>query len=432
MSALSINRSLVYLALALLAFLAYAVLFFIWRIDVPYQDDFNDILRFLLRYQGAANFEERITLILEPQGNHRTGASRLVYLLVLHVQGTVDFVSLSVLSNFALPILCLIYSFLLFRGQQPVLALALAALIVFSPRAFTLLHWPMTAFHFYFLLLYGAMAIVLLQYRAPLAFIGAALAATAASFTSAGGQAVWIIGALYLVYLGATTSRGYFAAVLWVLTGLLMATTLYVRSSVDSPFPAVEEAGLLHFTHFVLVLLGSAGSYGSAALSAGLGFGLCCLFLAIVLRDLRFGLHAGHFYTLLLFALAAAISWGRSRYFHAEYALTARYSFVSLHLVACLLLLWLSRRPIISRPLLVALLVSALLFCIGSYRFYGPQYERLMNRRVEVHNAQRYGVPFRSDAEMQSWVDAAVQAGIYKPPGRPLARHYFFTRGQGD
>jgi len=432
MSVLTTHRTLLYLALVLAALSAYAVLFYPWRINVPFHDDYNDILRFLLRYQAAANLHEQIALILEPQGNHRTGASRLIYLLMLQLQGRIDFVTLSLLGNLALPVLCLVYSRLLFRSEHAALSLALAALIVLSPRAYTLLHWPMTAFHFHYLLLYGAIAIVLLQYRGALALAGAALAATAASLTSAGGQAVWIIGGLYLGYLATAAGRAYLPLVLWALTGLVVVAILYVSSSVASPFPAVDEAGLLHFAHFVLVLFGSAVSFGSVTLSAGVGFALCLLAAAVLLRDVRTGLHAGHFYILLLFALAVAIAWGRSRYFHAEYALTARYSFVSLHLVACLGLLCLSRESCLSRGQLVTLLAGALLFSISTYSYYGPQYEALMNQRIHAHNARRYGVPFRSDAQMQSWVDAAVKSGIYQPPGRPLEKHYFFTRPPGE
>lgn len=432
MPAVSTNRKLLYLALALVAAAGYVTLFYLWRINTPYQDDFNDILRFLWRFQEAMSGEERLRILLEPQGNHRTAASRLVYLLLFNLQGTIDFVSLSLAANLALPVLCLLYSLVLFKGENRALSLAVAALLILSPRAYTLLHWPMTAFHFYYLLLYAALAMMLLQCRRPWAFPVAMLMAAAASFTSAGGQTVWIVGALYLAWQALSGSRGYGALILWGLTGVILVGLVYVSSPVTSPFPEVEEAGLVHFLHFTLVLLGSAVSYGSTGLAAVTGLMLCVAFAAVLYRDYPVGLHGGHFYILLLFAFAAAIALGRSDYVHVDYALTARYSFASVHLLACLALVWLSGTYAVSGRKIAAVVLAALFLCVSTYSYYGPHYESLMNTRVQSFNKNRYRVPFREEAVMRDWVEAAVKDGLYQPPTRPLQKQFMFTRPPGD
>ena len=72
-------------------------------------------------------------------------------------------------------------------------------------------------------------------------------------------------------------------------------------------------------------------------------------------------------------------------------------------------------------------LVLALVINLGTYYWFGPQYEQLMNRRVSAFNKGNYPVMFHDTEAMNRFVASAEAAGVYRPPARPQARRRFFA-----
>ncbi len=417
-------RALCLYLLALAAALAYSLLFFHYRLNVPYLDDMNDILDFILQFTAAPDWRDRLVALYEPQNNHRTSASRLIYLAAYHAVGTINFTLLAGLANLAWLALAGVYARLCGDRGYRSLALCLAMLVLASPRAYVLIHWPMAGSHFFYLMLCTASVMLLLQRGSRGAFAGAVLLAVVVSFVGAAGLLVWFAGACYLGCDHFLARRPRARRLLaWIVLGVAVSAIAY-QPVADIALPRVAEYGLFHSSVYFLALLGSVPGFGSSEWAVLAGLGLLFLCALRGWRDLRAGRLAGlHFMVLFLLAMAAAVAVGRADYTPLDYALISRYSIISLNLLVCLLLLYLPRWRQLQWP---AVLV-ALLLCLANYAVYGPAFEKEMNRRVTNFNRGNYPVYFRETAEMNRFVQGAIERGVYTPPPRPQPKHYLFS-----
>ena len=408
-------------ALALLAVLAYLSLFFAYRLNVPYQDDMNDILAFLMHFTGAETWAERLAAWYEPQNNHRTGASRLLYLAVYGVLGHADFTVIAALAGLAWLSLPLLYSRM---SSQPVaLVLCLGWLILATPRAFTLPHWAMTASHFYYLVFLGAACFLALARPGRRRFVLAMGLATIASFVGAAGLLTWIAGGAWLGWEMLRGRRELGQLLVWLFWSVLISTLAFEPMPAVNPLPVVPEAGLWHDLQFLLVLLGSGLAFDGIAWAMACGaLLLSCLSYAGLSALATDTLGPLHVMLALLLLMALAVVLGRADYASLDYALTARYSVISANLLLCLVLLALRQGPWLQAAIVLALALN-----LATYYFYGPQYEQLMKRRANAFNKGNYPVMFRDTAEMNQFVAEAEAAGIYRPPERPQAVARFFS-----
>lgn len=420
-------------AIALTLLLAVVVLsawlFWVFRLNAPFQDDVSDILKFLWRYGQAESWRDQLALVFEPQGNHRTAASRLVYLASSSLQDQVNFTALSSLANLGWLVLAVVYG-LLFKSRLGLaLAVAVAGLVMLSPQPFMLRHWPMTAFHFFYVSLYGAFSLLLLQRPTPPRLLLAMLAATAASLTGAAGVLVWPAGLAYLLWqLRFAGTARFWQPVLWAAIGALVVALSYVGHGDSTGFPQVAHAGLQHTLHYTLVLSGSALGFGSVALATVGGALLLAAFSWLLWSDRGLKLGPVHFLLLFHFTCAAAVAYGRANYSNLDYALNARYSVISLNLLACTLLLLLSRLH--GSKVRGALLAGVAAYGVAAQLVYAPVYQAHMNQRIHAFNRGYYPVFFHDKREITTFVDETVAAGLYVPPPRPQSTHRIFSQNR--
>jgi hypothetical protein len=299
-------------------------------------------------------------------------------------------------------------------------------LLLCHPRAYGLIFWAMSAFAFYFVCVYGFASMHLLARPSPGRLLLAVLLAWACSFTLASGQVVWLTGAGYLGWqifvLGERPLRDLG---LWMLAAVLVLTLFHTGFSSPNTLSALLAFFLqtpIHQIGYFLAILGSAASFGSLPVALAQGVVIMTALAWLCWRDaISRQLGPLHFYLLFVLVGVFSLALGRAPYSNLDYALVPRYSFGSLNVLLCLLVLSLNRASALKVSAQLVLVSVALAFCIASYRMYIPLLDAHLEHRIKHYNKGRYwviGYPHKKTAGI---VKSAVERELYFPPVRPLA-----------
>ena len=177
----------------------YATAIFSQSLNIPFRDDFQDILIFVVEFHAASGIRDSMRVLVEQHADHLTYALRVFYYLIFMLEGEVNFRTMVVVSHLGVLFLsCLFYAQIdVISRLKPVFFVCLFLLLL-HPRAYGLLIWPMATFAFFFAFAYPLATFALLKnpagYRYPLAILCAVLA----TFTMSIGQLVWVLGLLFL------------------------------------------------------------------------------------------------------------------------------------------------------------------------------------------------------------------------------------------
>jgi hypothetical protein len=402
----------------------YATLLYQNAMDVPFADDIFDVLKVLSDVIAAEDHRAALETLYAQHNDHRTLSSRLAYLALYATAGEIDFRALIFLANFAL----LLLLFLLYRAARghPAGSLVLlpAALVLFQLRCYGIMLWSMAAFAYFYVFLYGFASLYCLQRPNPPRFALATSLAALATFTLASGQLVWLVGIpglLYQALVRKSLSWRYLLA--WVLLAAL-AVALW-RAGLETPNTPGE---MLHrvasspgyYLLYALTLTGNAFSETSIPVAATAG---AAMWIGVLLMTLpsRSGSHGWLllccWYVILTIL---AMTMGRAPYSTAEYALSSRYSFPSVLLLASLWVLLAVRIPIRNRALLAAVALLAAAYWTVSWQGYAEPLDQHLQRRVDNFDRGKYWSWPRPMKETNAIVARAIEQGIYSPPDRPL------------
>jgi hypothetical protein len=401
------------------------LLSYVWLLDsralnIPFHDDIFDILGFLLNFTGSESIGDKFSAWVAPHNVHRTLVSRLVYYLVYVVEGEANFRTLSFVANLALPLLIVFYCKLLNEKRLTCFFILVCGLVLFQPRAYGLIFWPMSAFGFYYSLLYTLVALYFLKVPSVGNYILAIIFSLAANYTLASGQLVWLIGFSYLCYR--FIFKGDYSWVyLLVWMALAIVSVLAYHSGADesSSFSVLFDftaGSLVHQFKYFLVLLGSGFAFGSVQLSLVIG----CLFLFSLIFISFYGfkseLPVSLFFCWFIVLACMSIAMGRGSFSVLDYALMPRYSFASLNLFLALLVTTENYWSFSGLKIQSALLVVLVLFFCGSYFSYFPELDKYLEKRKSQYVVGRFWVYGQPGKVTNALVKQSVQRGIYHPP----------------
>jgi hypothetical protein len=392
-------------------------------INVPLADDIYDVLKPLLEVRHADSFSAGLDSLYAQHTDHRTIASRLVYAVSYFVSGEIDFRTLNIVANLALPLLLVTLYFMAESSPRRLLLLVPAALIVLQLRAYGITFWVMSSFAYFYVFLYGFLSILLLHKANPLRFAGSAFFAALASFTLASGQMVWLIGLASLmqqVFLRKSLPRHYLIA--WLLSAIAILV-LWRVGQVERISPSIllqlffDQPG--HYVLYTLTLLGNTVSESSVLAAASTGglllIGLSACTLARWRKaDLRLELCCW-----FIVLSVATMVLGRG-FTSVDYGLSSRYSFPSVLLCATAWILASVRLQLTQWRVLLPALLIAMTFNIHSFGAYSQALQPYMDKRVEDFNRGYYrafGFPAK---ETNNIVNEAIKEGLYTPPSRPM------------
>ena len=431
----SIKNSGTYLfsVIASLAVLSiYATAIFSQSLNIPFRDDFQDILIFVVEFHAASGIRDSMRVLVEQHADHLTYASRVFYYLIFMLEGEVNFRTMVVVSHLGVLFLsCLFYSQIDLISPLKSVFFVCLFLLLLHPRAYGLLIWPMATFAFFFAFAYPLATFALLKnpagYRYPLAILCAVLA----TFTMSMGQFVWVLGLLFLWierHVLGGRYRGYLFG--WVLAALATMVLFYCYFS-----PQYKMSDLLsyvlenpiHNLEIYLTMLGSGLGFGHAPLSQVLGVVSLVVSVFFLFQGVKNGLKPLHYFLLFNLGSIAMIVMGRAYGFAffetpvEKIALRPRYTFASLMLWLTLFVLCLNAIKTVIFLKVVSILAVAMLYNAACYQLFYPQFEQHRKQRLGEFNS--FGVADSIAWPTQEILKKAEESGIYVQPKRPYKPH---------
>ena len=431
----SLRNSGIYLfsAIASLAVVSiYATAIFSQSLNIPFRDDFQDILIFVVEFHAASGIRDSMRVLVEQHADHLTYALRVFYYLIFMLEGEVNFRTMVVVSHLGVLFLsCLFYAQIdVISRLKPVLFVCLFLLLL-HPRAYGLLIWPMATFAFFFAFAYPLAVFSLLKspsgYRYPLAILCAVLA----TFTMSIGQLVWVLGLLFLWmerHVLESRYRGYLFG--WVLAAL--ATMVLFYSYFSPQFQMSDLLGYvlenpIHSLEVYVTMLGSGLGFGHAPLSQVLGVVSLVVSMFFLFRGVKNGLKPLHYFLLFNLGSIAMIVMGRVYGFAffdtpvEKIALRPRYTFASLMLWLTLFVLWLNAIKTLSFLKVVSILAIAIVYNAACYQVFYPKFEQHRKQRLAYFN--NIGVRHSEAWPTRKILKKSEDSGIYVQPQKPYKPH---------
>ncbi len=409
-------------------------------INIPYQDDIYDFLRIVNLIESADSSAVAIREWFSQYLDHRTNVSRsLVYGTYL-IEGEVNFRTLTILANLALPLILLLFYLSVMDEAYSWGFLLVSALLLLNLRAHTIVFHSQAAFAYYYVFLYAFACLFTMHNVTLLKFALAAVLCSLATFTFAAGQIVWLLGLASLLHQSLVIRRrSVLYPVIWFLlaVAMLMLWRLsFVALSTEIPsddlarelvllaFPnlLIDPSPLQMLTRyasFFLVILGSLFT-DSSTLGAGVvGFILLGVLSFVTIKfykhdDIRLVLCCW-----FVIATAAAVTMGRAMVVAPDYILKERYSFLSAILLSTLALQVQVRFKVFRSPMVYLVVLLAVIYWAWTYRHFEEPMQDTLSGRYDDFNHERFTVFGKPAKESAAIVNQAIAAGIYNPPCRP-------------
>ena len=251
------------------------VLFIGWRIfltnpNIAFWDDLDSTLGFLLRFDGAGSWQERLVQLFALEAEHRTVTSRLIILVMHWLTGSVNFSVIGILGNLSLLGLCGLLISTAGSTPRRIMLGSILAFGIFHLELYEPFFWSGASIDHFLILILAGGAIVCLRRHSPGALISAGLLAALANFTLSHGCLAWAIGG---VILG--SDRRWRALGGWSAAAAVALFLFFHGFGVHSAhrFSDFSAAGLLQVGRYWLALLGGPLTFGAPnILAQALGF----------------------------------------------------------------------------------------------------------------------------------------------------------------
>ncbi len=423
----------------LIAFCAVIVHYF-WFLNshaanIPYQDDISDLVQFVTLVEKAENGWVALETWFRQYNDHRVGATRLVVYAVYQLEGEMNFHTLTIVANLALPLILFLFYLSVRDVQQRWIYLLVAALLLFNLKHYTLSFMSQAAFAYYFVFLYAFACIYTLHEVTKIKFVVAAVFCFLSSFSLASGQIAWLIGLASLLHQSLLFGRrSLWYPLAWTLMAIVMLVVWYwgfTPGKFEIPAEKIRELipdylgdaplseTLPRYAAFFLAFTGSALINFSALLAEISGAAMLVLLVYLSLKSLKY--HDVRLVLCCWFAVAtlAAATVGRALIVAPDTILHARYNFFSVMLLCPLAMLTLTRFAIFRTYAVYIVVALSLSYSVLAWH---QSERRLDSTLLTLHsdfNRGRYpvaGMPGKAQVIMKE----AISEGIYNPPCRPF------------
>jgi hypothetical protein len=410
----------------------YFWLVYTYAVNIPHWDDIYDFLNFVILAESATSAWDAFTELYRQYNDHRTSASRIVVYATYLAEGEVNFHTLTLIGNLALPLILLLF-FLTVRGEKYRWVLMLvSALLLLHLRYFTLISHAQATFAYFYVFFYAFACLFALHKVTPPKFVLAVALGALATFTFAAGQIVWVMGLASLLHQCFITKRTtYIYPAMWLLVSITVLVlwrvgfyeipsarvlTVLPDTLIDAPF----HQQLVRYAAYFFVTIGSAFTDTSTIIAGALGTAILALLIFVTVRfykqeDIRLALCCW-----FIVASVAAVALGRALWLPPEYILTTRYTLLSVLLVSTLTLLVQLRFSLLKPSVVYLFVPLAGFYWVWANHQFEPSINEILLSRHSNFNSNKYPVLDRPKGESNEIVDDAISVGIYRPPCKPL------------
>ncbi|MBI2412140.1 MAG: hypothetical protein HYV24_02915 [Deltaproteobacteria bacterium] len=389
---------------------AFFAVFFLYSVDVPFNDDFDAVLAFLLKYLSCDNLSDKLSLILSQHNEHRIAFVRLSALALYKATGAVDFRVLMLAGTLAIPATA-VFLYSASKREFKGAVFLPAIFIIFQPQYYESIFCAMAALSNFHVILFALASFYFLSREGALSFALAVACAAVASYTQGNGIFLFPVGAAMLLL-----SRRYRPSLIWAAIGAAVIALYFHGYSKPVGHPEVAST-LLHdpraVIKYFLAFLGAPVYFYYAAGGASL-----LVFILLVIKGYYRKNPVVFFFLVFLFLTALAASVARAG-FGVEQSFALRYRIVSVLIFASLYIggmEMLGRER--ARKLLPAFLVLTAAFNVFSYldMMNGIRMEaRELSLSVVKWKASGAGLFYRDGEAAGAMVDEMMKKGIYSP-----------------
>jgi len=326
------GKKAVVLFLLAVPFLAYVLCLQRLAVNIPFEDDYDAVLRFMLEFLRAGSWGEKLTLLFSQHNEHRLVFDRLIFLASYYLFGELNFVYFIAIGNLG----WLLTVVLLIRYSRKRYGLSLAAILPIPYLLLAFTHFEnmffaMASLSNYWFFLFSLTFIICLVEERPAA---CCLLFPIALFTSGGGVVLYPLGSLYFAARKSWKSAAWFGSLstLWVACYFIG----YHRPSWHpKPFEAFASPGRM--LHFMFDFLGNIWQVPNLPVSVEPLSFITGIALTLVATYILYAKRFDPFFWLIFAYIAISVftsSLARSG-FGIMYALESRYSIYPLFTTAC-------------------------------------------------------------------------------------------------
>ncbi|MBD2752757.1 hypothetical protein [Spirosoma validum] len=206
------------LALVLIAtpVLCFSLLLFVYIVDVPWMDDIDAFLGFIIGYLDSQTVAEKFHWLLVPNNEHRILIGKLITLAMYKLTGTVNFRWL-IFAAFAFLLGLLGVFYRVFRSTQlPLLAFVPVPFLLLQPQYYLTTTWAITSLQHQVVVAMVIATIYLLADGGRSRFAGGLGLQILTSFSMSNGLFGWVAGAVVLAM-----QRNWLRLAIWLVVGVI-------------------------------------------------------------------------------------------------------------------------------------------------------------------------------------------------------------------
>lgn len=194
--------------------LCFSLLLFVYIVDVPWMDDIDAFLGFIIGYLDARTVAEKFYWLLVPNNEHRILTGKLITLAMYNLTGTVNFRWL-VFAGFAFLLGLLAIFYRVFRSTGlPVLAFVPVPFLLLQPQYYLTTTWAITSLQHQVVVGMVIATLYLLADGERNRFAGGLGLQILTSFSMSNGLFGWVAGAVVLA-----TQRNWLRLAIWLVVG---------------------------------------------------------------------------------------------------------------------------------------------------------------------------------------------------------------------
>lgn len=424
---------------AFLSLLAAAFLLHLWAnlrfaVNMPYWDDYDEVLDFLVRLSWVHDLGHQLRLFFSLHNEHRLVFGRLVTAGLSRLFGGVNFLYLNAVGQLGLYLIVLFLLLYARRrlGKSAYLAAPAGILLLAFSQSALMANFAMASLQQYYQLLFALIALYFSTLRKRSLFLPLGLLfATLSTFAGGGGLICFVVILLYLCWERAwlaALGEGAYASAVFALYFFILPYRATAISRASNAFALTHPFEVLRYG------LGFVGALGGDhfVISGILVTVVAVLVLVFGMRFRRRDLAFLILTEIFIAATAGGAAWSRLSMGVHE-ASSSRYAIYSLLFVANLFLgLLLGARSQAGRRLVGVVGLVVALVAFGAW--FAPGTGRLVQRQQALKSYLVY--PDQSSAA--NIMKASMQFGLFAPLGSvyrnlpvalPLGRECLYAKG---
>lgn len=305
--------------------------------SIPFLDDYNSILSFLLHWKQDHGFQHIVRILFWQHNEYRLMFENAIVSAQYAMLGHTDIKALCILGDlFVLPIfgaLLLIWKAGEASRASTVIAFAPASYLLFQLQYYSSVNDATTSLQYLPVILFALLSCYLITRKDALSFSGSLCCLVLSIASSGNGFFLIPIGCVMFIQ-----SKGYKRLIVWLATGAVMSLIYFSHGYNLHATEGGTRSLLSSFAHFspafAAAFLGSIGTTSRPLPAVALGILLLAAFV-FATKDRLFASNPSLYYSMLFFIVTAmAVSGLRSDYgVGVPTALGSRYRIFSVTIV---------------------------------------------------------------------------------------------------